>query len=349
MCNIAGYIGSRPAAPVLLEMLRREEGWDGGFYTGIATIHEGKIYYAKLTGDVNRLETETNAASMPGNIGIIHSRTKSGGGDAWAHPFIGGKNSSEEIAYVANGFSGCFAERIEEAGEIAGALFQQGYNFSSRVGEAIGRYPRLPDGDCVHMSEAMAQLIASRMDQGENDMQAMNGAFCQMPAEIVGLLLSRAYPDHITYSRINFPMMLGFCDHGAYLATTAQAFPEDAGEPMLLPACSGGRIYADHLESFPYAVPPVQVAPLDARVIAAATKRIEEMLAERECTLPELNKAIRPLFAPGDCQPFSALSYTILYSLQKQGRLDWMTVTVPGAREGLTAPQFRARLKQEAE
>jgi len=50
MCNIAGYIGDRQAAPILVEMLRRQEWLDAGLGAGIATIHEGKIYHAKITG-----------------------------------------------------------------------------------------------------------------------------------------------------------------------------------------------------------------------------------------------------------------------------------------------------------
>ena len=75
MCNIAGYVGERRAAPILIEMLRREEGIDAGFYTGIATLHEGKIHYRKLTGNLDDLLRETDAIDLPGNIGIIHSRT----------------------------------------------------------------------------------------------------------------------------------------------------------------------------------------------------------------------------------------------------------------------------------
>ena len=48
MCNIAGYTGFRRAAPVLIDMIRREEGFLGGYYTGIATIHEGKVYSAPI-------------------------------------------------------------------------------------------------------------------------------------------------------------------------------------------------------------------------------------------------------------------------------------------------------------
>ena len=65
MCNIAGYVGKKAAAPILIEMLRRQEGIDAGYYTGIATVHEGKIHYRKLCGDLNSLLKNTDAASLP--------------------------------------------------------------------------------------------------------------------------------------------------------------------------------------------------------------------------------------------------------------------------------------------
>ena len=37
---IAGYSGNRRAAPILIEMIRREQFFDGGKVTGIVTIHE---------------------------------------------------------------------------------------------------------------------------------------------------------------------------------------------------------------------------------------------------------------------------------------------------------------------
>ena len=53
MCNIAGYAGNQQAAPILLEMLRRQELYDGDMSTGIATIHEGKLYSRKIVGNVD--------------------------------------------------------------------------------------------------------------------------------------------------------------------------------------------------------------------------------------------------------------------------------------------------------
>jgi len=225
MCNIAGYVGSRPAAPVLIEMMRKQEGWGGGYYTGIATMLEGRIYYAKLTGDLDRLVAETKAAELPGNIGILHSRSPSGGGDEWAHPFVDDRGGCVRLAYVANGAVGCFSDRNRFVGETAQRLEESGYVFHSRTEQAVGNYPCLAGGGCAHMSDVMAQLIAEKIDDGMCAGDAMDLAFCEMPAEIVGLMLAVSEPDCIVWSRINMPMFVGFSDHGAYMATTPQAFP----------------------------------------------------------------------------------------------------------------------------
>ena len=74
MCNIAGYAGSRQAAPILLEMLRRQQPYDGDMSTGVATIHEGKLYVRSVVGDVDTLIRETDVLDLPGTLGIAHTR-----------------------------------------------------------------------------------------------------------------------------------------------------------------------------------------------------------------------------------------------------------------------------------
>ena len=54
---------------------KKTEYFDGGLSTGIATIHEGKLYTAKVIDDVDTLLCETDAINFPGTTGIIHSRT----------------------------------------------------------------------------------------------------------------------------------------------------------------------------------------------------------------------------------------------------------------------------------
>ena len=122
MCNIAGYSGNKQAAPILLEMLKRQEAFDGGASCGIVTIHEGRLYCRKIVGDVDTLIKHTDALYLPGNVGIAHTRP---GGDArtynFAHPFIaeGGR-----FAGITNGTTrGC---RLAQPGEYTQRAFLNG-------------------------------------------------------------------------------------------------------------------------------------------------------------------------------------------------------------------------------
>lgn len=157
---------------------------------------------------MDRLTALTEAAKLPGTIGIIHSRSNGGGGDEWAHPFIGGRNGEARLAYVANGSVGCFADRKLSFNVISNELLDEGYRLDSRIQIESDKYQSLHDGSKVHMSDVMAQLIARNLEQGNSGAKAMEAAFCTMPSEIVGLMLEPQAADHISYARINMPMMV---------------------------------------------------------------------------------------------------------------------------------------------
>lgn len=344
MCNIAGYVGTRPAAPILIEMMRRQEGLAGGFYTGIATVHEGKLYYAKLTGDTDRLVSLTDAAKLPGTVGILHSRSKSGGGDLWAHPFIGFKQGVADLAYVANGTAGFGKPRSEEYSRLAEHLIAEGYPMPSRVVDDNPRYQKLSDGSTVHMSDVMCQLIQRNLDRGDTPTAAMTAAFCEMPSEIVGLILTLSHPDRIIWSRINYPMTLSFASHGAYLSSAALAMPEDCGAIWEIPSNSSGEVFADRYTTVPYRNPPATVAPITARVRGEAYAAVTDLLREwHSCS--DLGKAVSPLFDPAICCPCAMLVYEILNDLRRQGRLETEIRRVEGAAAGLDAPKFFFRLR----
>lgn len=340
MCNIAGYIGQHKAAPILLGMLRREEGYAGGYYSGIATWHEGRLHAAKLTGDVARLIEKTDAASLPGTVGIIHSRSKSGGGDEWAHPFLGHRNGTPAIAYVANGSIGKFRDCAPAFDALAQELFDSGYDLPSRVRIESSRYNTLRDGTVAHMSDVMCQLILRYMDKGTAEDAAMEAAFCRMPSEIVGLLLSTAAPDRIFWSRINMPMFVAAAPHGMYLASSPTAFPDDAGTPTLLPQNSAGYVSETSFTSHPFAIPPTEVAPLDGEMRESAYRAVCDRLSAGEpLPLSALTAAVKPLFPLAETLPATAAVYGVLYRLQKEGRLREENRRVPGAAEGLDAPR----------
>ena len=339
MCNIAGYVGEKDAAPILIEMMKKQEGLAGGYYTGIATICDGKLYYAKLTGDTDRLVSFTEASKLPGKIGIIHSRSIAGGSDEWAHPFVGMKKGIPMSAYVANGIPGKFDKSNHNA--VVQRLIDDGYDMNAHLTDVEkGRYMDLSDGTSVHMSDVMCQLIFCNEEKCGNPVEAMTNAFCEIPAEIVGLYISLCASDRIFWSRINRPMMAGFSDHGAYLATSAIAFPDDASEPFALPACASGYITSGEVNITAYPKPPVCVEPMNLSLRSRAYEKICAKLKTGFFNFKELKNEIMPLFGEGGCYQDALMTYEVLYALYKQSKLCVDKRIVPGAADGIDAPKF---------
>ena len=353
MCNIAGYVGNRDAAPILIDMLRREEGIDAGYYTGLATIHNGKIYYRKLCGDLDKLLRETDAAALPGKIGIIHSRTKSGGPDEWSHPFVSaGKNGKEPIiAYVANGNSGIFRTRDPECVRIADTLIANGYKMDSEIKLDDGIYTRLSNGNMVHMSDTMCSLIAEKIDLGYDAHSAMATAFSEMPGDIVGLLLSVTDPDKVFWSKISRPMNVAFANHGAYLATTTMAFPEDVETVATkLPVLSAGYVTKSGFYSEKYENPPAEVVTADLTVMKKVHSAIEEALSDGEPRhLYELHRATKN-YLPAltdKVATYTQATYEALEALHREGRLEIIRERVDAVLDGESAPYYKFKLKVE--
>ena len=348
MCNIAGYVGSKQAAPILIDMLRKQEGLDAGYYAGIATIHEGKIYYRKLVGSLERLVKETDAAALPGTIGIIHGRTPGDTGDSWAHPFTCEKDGEVKTAFVLNGLAGCGKKFSDRWVPLAEDVLADGYELKSRV-ESNGKNLTLSDNTRVHMSDVMTQLISRRILNGMNTVDAIEESFCEFPKEIVGLLLSTTEPNGISWGRMNFPMHLGFADDGAYLATAPLCFPEKVGEPILLPLMSTGVIYSDRFTCKKFKNPPFTVAPFSAKVRAEAYEGICKLISQEAVNINPLGKLCEELFEEADCTQRGAAIYSVLYELHKQGRLNIETKYKPGVYEGLEAPVFYMSLIDKGE
>ena len=348
MCNLAGYIGEKQAAPILLEMLKRQEGLDAGFYTGIATIHEGKIYYAKVIGDTQTLIDSKQVQNFPGTVGFIHSRTPSGGDVAWGHPFVHIDGDDVPHAYIANGASGRFKNNNDRYTAIAQELSDEGYVLTSK-NKSCTEYHVLKDGDGVHMSDAMCELIARNLDRGAKDIPtAMADAFCEMPGEIVGLFLSLTAPDSISYSRINMPMFVGFAEDGAYLASSPTAFDEGVSYPELLPVCSSGTVYKDRFVAIPYKNAPVEVAPITNELMSEMYRGVYEALSKKEMSYQDLlANVIKPRLKGDACYQIAAITYKILYDIDKKNRLKIRTErhSVDGVCDGFEAPIFMLSVK----
>ena len=89
MCGIIGYVGNKPAVPILLEGLKRLEyrGYDSA---GIAILEDEDIILEKCAGKVSALENLLKGRNFQSTIGIAHTRWATHGEptDINAHPHL---------------------------------------------------------------------------------------------------------------------------------------------------------------------------------------------------------------------------------------------------------------------
>lgn len=346
MCVIAGYIGNKPASPVLLEMLRREEGLAGGYYSGVVTLHEGKLHCAKVVGDVATLLKETDAWNLPGSIGLAHSRTPGGGGQAWAHPFI---DTRKKVAYIANGGYGPYDGRVDFTAAAA-RLLARGYEFETAQAETVtAKYPCLPDGRWIHVSDLLCQSIAAACeDEASGEERLLNAAsavYQELPSCIVGLCLHVEHPDEIVGVRHNKPMDIGRLRDGSLvMASGALAFPEGVDWEMRLPALTGVRFERNGRVTLrPFtnqALIPVGAFP--------SAEKIEQALVAplREAGVKSVNEIVQasvPLYPAGVLDEKEVIAFGLLRALRDEGRIELFETCMPGMEGKGTVPKSMVR------
>ena len=120
MCGIIGLVSKNEVSSTLLEGLKRLEyrGYDS---SGIATINNEKIERVRSKGNLSFLEEKLLNTSLPGNIGIGHTRWATHGSpeEKNAHPQI-----TDKVAVVHNGI-------IENNNQLRSQLIEAGVKFSS--------------------------------------------------------------------------------------------------------------------------------------------------------------------------------------------------------------------------
>ena len=336
MCNMAAYTGNKPAVKELIELLRVQEGLAGGHFTGITTLHEGKLYMAKVCGDVDDLLKKTNVLELPGTTGIAHSRTPGYADDSWAQPFLA---SDESTVFCANGIGAGnvlpFPEdTFQQAEKI---LAESPFSLSTGVEAELPPYPRLSDGKYYHSTEIESALIAEFHRQGSDIREAVKQAFAFMPTQIASLAMAADEPETVTVMRYNQSLFYGRRDDGFCIATSCTAF-QDLNYNWFQPVPVGtvGKLTAGGI-SF-----EMLGAHLDKLVIspdlAAAAKYFDQLLEPgKPLGLLDMfdqmvkNHDISP--EGFSCQD-SFLLYTYLAEKLRRGEVSRSSRQVPGSRPG---------------
>ncbi len=327
MCNIAGYAGSRQAAPILIEMLRKQEEFDGCMGTGIVTIHEGKLYSRKVIGDVDTLIRESDAMSLPGTVGIIHSRSCGCvGQENLLHPFL---STDGKIALVSNGTSSNLTH-VHLRDAATHWLEDLGYEFFSRTPNLGNQHPMAKNGDRVHPPEVRVYLIQEYLKQGKTFAEAMALAGNDMYGDGVAVAVTADEPDKIFAIRTTRPMCAMMSGVESYLSTTRFAFPEDTGgECIQLPLMHSCALSLSGLTIFKERICVEDVCAVTPYAYAEGYKRICALLqGKKDAPLyfDDLEFAVQREMTDiwpetHTFQQHARLVYDVLWQLHTEGRL----------------------------
>ena len=328
MCHIAGYAGTKQAAPALLEMIRNQEYYDGNVCTGIATIHNGRLYYRKVVGDVDTLINTTDALYLPGTIGIAHTRP--GGLPKTyncAHPFI---TMDETMAGIANGIANSPTyNKISQ--RIASDLESQGYKFRNNFFAEKSDSALLNDGSYAHPTAVRLVLTEKYIKEGLPIPSALIKSNEELYADVVFSVLNVSTPDRFYVLRTTRPALSLKTDDGIYVTTSRFGFPEELRDNAeMLPLFSPCEITKDKIIiSDDKMTKCEEVAEVTDYTLQEGYKRIYALLKDKKDNPLHfddlelaVNKTMRDNIEGNHTLVQEArLVYDVLYKLDKEGLL----------------------------
>ena len=195
MCGIIGVIGNGPAAPLLVDGLKRLEyrGYDSA---GIATIANGTIARRRSEGKIARLEAVLENEPLEGNVGIGHTRWATHGAPTTvnAHP-----HATDRVAIVHNGIIENF-QRLRDELTAAGCRFET-------------------DTD----TEVVAHLITRNLEDGMPPREATAAALERLEGAFALGILFTGEDGLIMGARRGSPLAIGYGDGEMFLGSDALA------------------------------------------------------------------------------------------------------------------------------
>ncbi len=195
MCGIVGVIGVHPAAPVILDALRRLEyrGYDSA---GIATLVNGHIDRRRAEGKLGNLAESLDRAALPGTIGIGHTRWATHGAptESNAHP-----HGTARVSLVHNGI-------IENHAELRAELEAEGQEFSTETD-----------------TETVAQLVDLNLKRGMQPIQAAGAALRRLEGAYALAMIFAGHPELIVGAQHGAPLAVGFGDDEMFVGSDALA------------------------------------------------------------------------------------------------------------------------------
>ncbi len=195
MCGIIGVIGTRQAAPLVLESLRRLEyrGYDSA---GIATLVNGHIERRRAPGKLGNLAAVLEKTPLSGTTGIGHTRWATHGAptEGNAHP-----HGTSRVSVVHNGI-------IENHAELRAELEAAGQQFSSETD-----------------TETVAQLVDLHLKQGMAPVEAAGAALRRLEGAYALAMVFAGHPELMVGACHGAPLAVGFGEEEMFLGSDALA------------------------------------------------------------------------------------------------------------------------------
>jgi len=199
MCGIIGYVGNKPALPVLIKGLRRLEyrGYDSA---GVAVLEDGTMTRVRAVGKIDMLAEKVKDMPLVGTTGIAHTRWATHGGvtEENAHPHVA---MDGKLALVHNGIIENYRELKEHLGDIV---------FESQTD-----------------TEIFAHLIASEYTRLVSSGQAgdLKKAVVSALGHVRGtygiVVMHQDHPGMLVTARMGSPIVIGMGQDEYYIASDA--------------------------------------------------------------------------------------------------------------------------------
>jgi len=202
MCSIIGYLGISPAAPIIVQGLKRMEyrGYDS---VGVATFSEQQINVRKGVGKVLEVNKTVKLDELSGTIGIGHTRWATHGmvTDTNAHPH---PSSTGEVAIVHNGI-------IENHEKLKKELQERGYTFRSQTD-----------------SEVIANLLQYNYDKTKEIKKSVVDTVAELKGNYAFVAVFQ--DGTLAAARLHEPLIIGVGKEGYFISSDVLGFVEYTDE-----------------------------------------------------------------------------------------------------------------------